>query len=107
MALAPSLDPPILASASADQGVKLWDMSADTEAGEQCGEGGAMVPDGKRGKRLCGIMVGHTADVSHVKWNPVHAVWVSMHEPNPRPAPSRAPRLPGRWRSTVRVSLCR
>ena len=68
-ALAPELPPdgdkpyvpPTLATASADQGVKLWDMSNDVLPADD-----PTVPDGRKGKRLVGVLAGHTADVSHL-----------------------------------------
>ncbi len=70
-----------MATASADQGVKLWDLSEDVEpdpggyaAGETC------IPEGRKGKLCCGALRGHAADVSHIKWNPTHRVWVSGSE---------------------------
>jgi len=82
MAHAPELEQ--IASASADQGVKLWDLREDTEPSE----GGVdadgtrllFVPEGRRGKKLCGTLTGHAADVSHVKWNTVHGLWVTGSE---------------------------
>ena len=38
------------------------------------------VPEGRKGKALCGTLKGHAADVSHVKWNPVHGLWVTGSE---------------------------
>ena len=67
------------ASAAADQGVKIWDAAVDVEPGEHTeGEaGGSSVPEGKLGKRLVGVLLGHTADVSHVAWNAYHRQWVT------------------------------
>ena len=84
-ALAPELPPdgdkpyvpPTLATASADQGVKLWDMSNDVLPADD-----PTVPDGRKGKRLVGVLAGHTADVSHLKWLHRHRMWVSGSEDN-------------------------
>lgn len=43
-------------------------------------DGGASVPEGRKGKRCCGVLLGHTADVSHIKWNAVHSRWVTGSE---------------------------
>ena len=67
-----------LATASADQGAKLWDLTADTEPSDVLE--GYSVPEGRKGKRCCGVLLGHTADVSHIKWNPVHNLWVTGSE---------------------------
>ena len=71
-----------LASASADQGVKMWDVDHDTgPTAEAQVEADAMfVPDGKRGKRCCGVLLGHTADVTSVLWNARHSMWVTASE---------------------------
>jgi len=68
-----------IATASADQGAKLWDMTADTEPCESV-DGSVSVPEGRKGKRCCGVLTGHTADVSHIKWNAVHSLWVTGSE---------------------------
>ena len=67
-----------IATSSADQGAKLWDLTADTEPSESLE--GYSVPEGRKGKRCCGVLLGHTADVSHIKWNPVHSLWVTGSE---------------------------
>ena len=75
-----------IASASADQGVKLWSLAAMTES--EPGEGelhadGTRSPlpfESRRAKMLCGVLKGHAADVSHVKWNAVHGLWVTGSE---------------------------
>ena len=63
------------ATASADQGVKLWDATTDVEP--HTAESGSSVPEGKLGKRCCGVLLGHTADVTHVKWNTPARMWVT------------------------------
>ena len=68
------------ATCAADQGVKIWDAAVDVEPGEGTAEGeagGSSVPEGKLGKRLVGVLLGHTADVSHVAWNSFHRQWVT------------------------------
>ena len=35
------------------------------------------MPEGKLGKRCCGVLLGHTADVTHVKWNTPARIWVT------------------------------
>jgi len=92
VAHAAELSPPQIATASADQGVKLWDLSRDTEptpqplgapARSEIDEEGpreTSVPEGRKGKALCGALRGHEADVSHVRWNAPHMVWVSGSE---------------------------
>jgi len=88
-----------IASASADQGVKLWDFNVDTYPGTPDSMSGDLmdkfvyaaagelteaklptVPDGRLGKRCCGVLLGHTADVSHVKWNSPKRLWVTGSE---------------------------
>jgi len=87
-----------IGTASADQGVKLWDYTADTSPakGQAAPDGYAaetgapslaewmgnvaFVPEGKLGKRCCGVLMGHTADVSHVKWNSIKKCWVTGSE---------------------------
>lgn len=54
-------------------------MTADTEPFESV-DGGASVPEGRKGKRCCGVLLGHTADVSHIKWNATHSLWVTGSE---------------------------
>ena len=68
-----------IASASADQGVKLWNLDSEVEPSEDASSG-SLVPEGRKGKLLCGTLNGHEADVSHVKWNPVHGLWVTGSE---------------------------
>lgn len=71
-----------IASASADQGVKMWDLDCDTEesAQEKAGTEAMFVPESKRGKRCCGVLLGHTADVTSVLWNAHHSMWVTASE---------------------------
>jgi hypothetical protein len=71
-----------IATASADQGVKMWDLDHDTEAstGEDAEAEAMFVPEGKRGKRCCGVLLGHTADVTTVLWNAKHSMWVTASE---------------------------
>jgi len=92
VAHAPELSPPQMATASADQGIKLWDLERDTDPTPQQlggppksevdedGPREMTVPEGRRGKALCGTLLGHQADVSHVRWNTPHALWVSGSE---------------------------
>ena len=81
-AYAPELEQ--LASASADQGVKIWDLTCDTEPIEggvnPDGTMAVSVPEGRLGKALCGVLRGHAADVSHVRWNAPHKLWVTGSE---------------------------
>ena len=73
-----------LATASADQGVKLWDLNVDVEPVEggvnPDGTMNISVPEGRLGKALCGVLRGHAADVSHVRWNTPHRLWVTGSE---------------------------
>ena len=97
VARAPELTPPQLATASADQGIKLWDLSPegdipatpkpkfgskekerDPEDEDTPRE--TTVPEDRLGKRLCGALRGHEADVSQVRWNAPHLLWVSGSE---------------------------
>jgi len=77
LAHSPELDQ--IATASADQGAKLWDLAVDTEPCESV-NGSASVPEGRKGKRFCGVLKGHGADVSHIKWNAPHGLWVTGSE---------------------------
>jgi len=38
------------------------------------------VPEGRKGKAMCGVLEGHAADVSHVKWNPTYRLWITGSE---------------------------
>lgn len=69
-----------IASSSADQGVKLWDVRCDTDSSPVDADGEMFVPEGKRGKRCCGVLLGHTSDVSCVKWSEPLALWVTSSE---------------------------
>ena len=112
-----------IATASADNGVKLWDFATDSvdsrdldlvddgadgfktarqgsvaaataaaadddddEDDASVGSGseeelmGPTVHDGKLGKKLAGVLYGHKADVSQVKWNAPRAMWVTGSE---------------------------
>jgi WD40 repeat protein len=71
-----------IASSSADQGVKMWNMDQNTPASreEEAGTEAMYVPEGKRGKRCCGVLLGHTADVTTVLWNAKHSMWVTSSE---------------------------
>jgi len=59
-----------LASASADQGAKLWDLTSMKSEDSSSSVESA----------CCGVLRGHKADVSHVKWNSPRRLWVTGSE---------------------------
>ena len=71
-------------SGGQDGRVKLWDLNVDVEPVEggvnPDGTMNISVPEGRLGKALCGVLRGHAADVSHVRWNTPHRLWVTGSE---------------------------